>query len=344
VKVAQTSPAMARDVAQALFAMQPGADEKTWAEADDYLGVQDLYRSLKVGPYAPFSRLGLIDLLSENRYWAALIGMAALWWLAHGIRVSYLVRRRTRELQQAHEAARIRGEQMEHTVRLSLMGEMASSLAHEINQPLAAILTYARGCERRIEGGADAASVRDAVGRIAVQAERAGDIVRRMRDFVRKNPAPQVPIDPTHALRDALALFEPTAANAGVEVEADIPDALPAVRADRLQIEEIILNLLQNALEAIASQAERRVWLSVAADRDKLRIAVSDNGPGLAPGAAAHLFDPFFTTKANGLGLGLSLSRTIVEAHGGQLNVDASNPGRTTFSFYLPLMENAAHA
>ncbi|MCB1545340.1 MAG: PhnD/SsuA/transferrin family substrate-binding protein [Rhodoblastus sp.] len=344
VKVAQTPAPLAREVAQALFAMQPGTDDKAWAQPDDYATVQDLYRTLKVGPYAPFTRLGLADFIFENRYWAVLIAMAAAWWLTHVARVSYLVRKRTRELQLAHEAARLKGEQMEHTVRLSLMGEMASSLAHEINQPLAAILTYARGCERRIEGGADPGSLRDAVQRIAVQAERAGDIVRRMKDFVRKNPAPQVPIDPAVALHDARALFEPTATAAGVIVESDIPDTLPAVRADRLQLEEVIINLLQNALDAVAMQEEKQIVLRVRLDHDRLDICVADNGPGLAPEARERLFDPFFTTKKNGLGLGLSLSRTIAEAHGGSLLAEMDATGMTTFRFYLPLIEEAARA
>ncbi|MFT4098131.1 MAG: PhnD/SsuA/transferrin family substrate-binding protein [Rhodoblastus sp.] len=342
VKVAQTAAPLAREVAQALFAMQPGQDEKAWAAPDDYASVQDLYRALKVGPYAPFTRLGLADFIVAHGYWAALIALALVWWLTHVARVSYLVRKRTRELQLAHEAARARGEQMEHTVRLSLMGEMASSLAHEINQPLAAILTYARGCERRIDAGADPQGLRDAVQRIAVQAERAGDIVRRMKDFVRKNPAPQVPMDPASALHDALALFEPTATAAGVIVEADIPDSLPAVRADRLQLEEVVINLLQNALEAVAAQDDREVALRVRVKDGRLDISVSDNGPGLAPGAAERLFDPFFTTKTNGLGLGLSLSRTIAEAHGGGLSVDAGANGATVFRFYLPLIEEPA--
>ena len=344
VKVAQTAPAIAREVAQALFAMQPGTDEKAWAQPDDYASVQDLYRMLKVGPYAPFTRLGLADFVVEHRYWAALLALAVAWWFVHVTRVSYLVRKRTQELQLAHEAARLKGEQMEHTVRLSLMGEMASSLAHEINQPLAAILTYARGCERRIDGGGDPASLREAVQRIATQAERAGDIVRRMKDFVRKNPAPQVPIDPSSALHDALALFEPTATAANVIVESEIPDSLPAVRADRLQIEEVVINLLQNALEAVSSQDDRQIMLKVRINGDKLDIFVSDNGPGLAPGAAERLFDPFFTTKKSGLGLGLSLSRTIAEAHGGGLLVDSSEPAVTTFRFYLPLLLEPARA
>jgi two-component system, LuxR family, sensor histidine kinase TtrS len=232
---------------------------------------------------------------------------------------------------------------MEHTVRLSLMGEMASSMAHEINQPLAAILSYARGCERRIDNGSDLDGIREAVRRIAVQAERAGDIVRRMREFVRKNPSKQIPIDPAAAIRDALALFEPTAAAAGLQIAADIPDRAPLVRADRLQIEEIILNLLQNALEAVAGQVDRKVRLKAEVVEGIVKISVSDNGPGLSQAAREHLFEAFYTTKEKGLGLGLSLSRTIVEAHGGRLDLDVAEAGTTTFWFYLPLMEDAAH-
>jgi len=343
VKVAQTSPAMASDVAKALLAMQPGADEKIWTQPDDYSSVQELDRVLKIGPYAPFRRLGLLDLLWENRLWAALAATAAAWWFVHAARVSYLVKKRTRELQKAHEAARIRGEQMEHTVRLSLMGEMASSLAHEINQPLAAILTYARGCERRIDGGADVEGVREAIGRIATQAERAGDIVRRMRDFSRKHASQQVPVDVSKVFRDAVALFEPTAKAAGIDVVADIPAQLPFVRADRLQLEEVVLNLLQNALDAVAAQGDRKIRLRVVADEMTIRISVTDNGPGLKPEVKEHLFEPFFTTKPNGLGLGLSLSQTIVEAHGGRLSADSGSQGGAVFGFYLPLIEKPVH-
>lgn len=342
--VAQTPQTVARDVARALLAMQPGADDQVWADPDDYAGVQEMYRALKVGPYAPFRRLGVLEILWEYRLWAALAATIAAWWFAHVARVTHLVRKRTRELQAAHEAARARGEQMEHTLRLSLMGEMASSLAHEINQPLSAILTYARGCERRIDGGADVDSVRDAIRRIATQAERAGDIVRNMRDFSRKRPSRQLPVDASEVFRDAVALFEPSAGAAGVDVAVEIPDRLPSVRADRLQLEEIVLNLLQNALEAVAGQSDRRIRLQVRAGDGAICVSVADNGPGLRAGVADRIFEPFFSTKADGLGLGLSLSQSIVEAHGGRLNAAAGAQGGAVFRFYLPLMEQVARA
>jgi two-component system sensor histidine kinase TtrS len=343
VKVPQTGSALAEAVKQALLAMQPDARETIWVAPDDYFSVQQLYRALKVGPYAPFSRLGLADLLWTYRYAAALIAMAALWWILHVIRVAYLIRKRTRELEEAHELVRLKDAKMEHAMRLSLMGEMASSLAHEINQPLAAILSYARGCERRLAHGADAEGVREAIGRIAVQAERAGDIVRRMREFVRKNPARQEPLEPAAMFRDALALFEPSAMARDLRVEADVPESLPMVRADRLQLEEVTLNLLQNALEAVDGQMDKKVSLTVAREGPAIVASVSDNGPGLAPEAREKLFEAFFTTKPGGLGLGLSLSRSIVEAHGGHLSVDDHAPAGATFRIYLPIAVEDVH-
>jgi two-component system, LuxR family, sensor histidine kinase TtrS len=343
VKVAQTPAALSEAVARALLAMQPGAGDKIWVEPGDYQSVQDLYRTLAVGPYAPFARLGMADLLWTYRYAVALVAMAALWWVVHVIRVAHIIRKRTRELEEAHELARLKDAKMEHAMRLSLMGEMASSLAHEINQPLAAILSYARGCERRLARGEDADGLREAIGRIATQAERAGDIVRRMREFVRKNPARQAPLEPVAMFRDALALFEPSAAARDLRVEAELPETLPRVRADRLQIEEVTLNLLQNALEAVQGLPEKRVRLAVAREGASIVAAVSDNGPGLAPRAREKLFEAFYTTKPDGLGLGLSLSRSIVEAHGGRLSVNEEGQPETVFRFYLPIAEEETH-
>ncbi|WP_298357171.1 PhnD/SsuA/transferrin family substrate-binding protein [Rhodoblastus sp.] len=337
VKVAQTPEPLAKAVAGALLAMQPGRGDKFWTEPDDYQSVQDLYRTLKIGPYAPFTRLGMAELIWTYRYAVFLAAMAAIWTLVHVIRVAYLIKRRTRQLEEAHELVRLKDAKMEHALRLSLMGEMASSLAHEINQPLAAILSYARGCERRLARGENDEGVRDALGRIATQAQRAGDIVRRMREFVRKNPTRQEPTDPVALFQDALALFEPSAASRELRVEADIPSRLPMIRADRLQIEEVTINLLQNALEAVDGQIDKQVTLAVVQKDSSIVITVTDNGPGLAPDARERLFEAFYTTKPGGLGLGLSLSRSIIESHGGQLSADdRARPG-AIFRFHLPI-------
>lgn len=339
VKVAQTSPVFSDLLTKVLLTLQPSEGEVAWTTPEDYAPVQDLYRALKIGPYAPFSRLGILDFLWENRVWGAFISMALIWWIFHASRVNFLLRKRTAELELAYEIARAKGEQIEHAHRLSLMGEMASSLAHEINQPLAAILSYARGCERRISSGTDLDTVRVGVERIAVQAERAGAIVRRMRDFVQKKPRQQEPTDLAEIVRDGLILFEPTAQSHAITIMANIPDRACSILADRIQIEEVLLNLLQNALEALNESAERLIQVGLEKCGHGFKVRVTDNGVGVTPDTASLLFEAFFTTKTDGLGLGLSLSRTIIEAHGGHLGVDSDQPGETTFWFTIPEYE-----
>ncbi len=337
-RLSHTPEPLAKHVAMALLAMPALGAGPSWTVPVDYQSVHDLYRALKIGPYQGGRRRSLADLVWENRLWAALFLLTLLWGMVHVVRVEQLVRRRTAELRTAHEEARRRGEEMEHAVRLSLVGEMASSLAHEINQPLAAIVNYARGCERRLEAGTDLAGVGQGVRQIAGQAERAAAIVRRMREFVRKRPVPLVTLDLTEVIHETLQLFLPVAHRRNVEVEVTPSPVLPPVRADRIQLEEVLLNLLQNAADAVAGQGDRRIQLSVAAVDSTVRVTVADNGPGLSRDVQARLFEAFFTTKTAGLGLGLSLSRSIIEAHGGRLWGDSPAQGGAVFTFALPIV------
>jgi C4-dicarboxylate-specific signal transduction histidine kinase len=161
-----------------------------------------------------------------------------------------------------------------------------------------------------------------------------------MRDFVQKKPSCQLPTDLADIVRDALMLFEPTAQSHHINITLDIPDHPCPVRADRLQIEEVLLNLLQNAVEAL-HQCERAIIHIQLERQDHLwRVTVRDNGAGLAPQALAHLFEAFYTTKSTGLGLGLSLSRTIIEAHGGHIGVDMEAAQQTKFWFTMPFAED----
>lgn len=340
VKTASAPASLAYKVGQVLLNMQPGSTNSFWTAPVDNDSVQELYRALKIGPYERFRTRGILDFLWENRYWVGILSAIAAWWIIHVFRVEYLIARRSRELQEAHDQARIRGEQMEHAVRLSLLGEMASSLAHEINQPVAAILNYARGCERRLESGVDDMDlIRQGVRNIATQAERAGAIVRQMRSFVKKRPLAQIDENLSGIIEDTMLLFEPVATGKNIKVEIDMPQSLPLVRVDRVQIEEVLLNLLQNAAEATALEAMPRVVVKVLNAATEITVSVIDNGPGLEPENEAHLFEAFYTTKPSGLGLGLSLSRTIVEAHGGRLWVDTYRKEGTVFSFTLPTSE-----
>lgn len=333
-----TDPVLAKQVGIALLAMS-ATDGNGWTVPVDYQSVHELFRDLKIGPYEHLTRRSFTETLRDNWPWLMLGALGILWWVVHVARVEYLVRSRTDELRQAHDSARRQRDEMEHAARLALMGEMASSLAHEINQPLAAIANYARGCQRRLADGSDPEGVAEGVGLIAAQAERAADIVRRMRSFVRKRlPEPQI-VQINDIIRDSLGLFQAIAGRAGVQVDLSLTENLPAITADRVQLEQVLLNLLKNASDALAACEQRRITITSKSAVGGLEVMVTDNGPGLGAQTLAHLFDPFFTTKKDGLGLGLSLSRTIIEAHGGHLWGENRPEGGASFHFLLPHAE-----
>lgn len=334
-KLAHTPDRLAKRVALALMSM-PGDNGTAWTVPVDYQPVHDLFRALKIGPYDYLNHPTLRKILHDNWPWLVIALLAALWWLIHVARVEYLIRRRTDELKRAHEQARLQREEMEHGARLALLGEMASSLAHEINQPLAAIANYANGCERRLVAGTDPEGISEGVRLISQQAERAAGIVRKVRAFVRKRASDPQVLDVNEPIREALSLFQATASRHCVRVAAVLSPALPPVLADRIQIEQVVLNLLQNAADAMKDSPMREIQVHSARNTALVEISVTDTGPGLAPEVRERLFEPFFTTKADGLGLGLSLSRSIIEAHGGHLLAENAADGGAVFRFALP--------
>ncbi|HSV30076.1 MAG TPA: PhnD/SsuA/transferrin family substrate-binding protein, partial [Candidatus Omnitrophota bacterium] len=335
-KQSATPDALAKQVGVALLSMPPEAGH-AWTVPVDYQPVHELFHDLKIGPYDYLARRTLADTLRDYWPWLVAGGMAAVWWVAHVVRVEYLVRRRTEELKSAHREARRQREELEHGARLALLGEMASSIAHEINQPLAAIANYASGCQRRLEAGTDADGVTEGLRMIAGQAERAAGIVKRIRAFVRKQGPEATALDLNDVVLDAVDLFRGVAARRGVTVETALAPTLPRVAADRLQVEQVLLNLLQNAADAMAGGDRRRVEVATAAaESGMVEVAVTDSGPGLAPEMRDRLFEPFFTTKPDGVGLGLSLSRSIVEAHGGRLRAEDGPDCGARFRFTLP--------
>jgi len=337
-RLATTPDWLAKRVALALLSMPP-EDGHSWTVPADYQPVHELFRTLRIGPYAYLRHRSLGEIAQANWLFLTIAGLVALWWLVHVARVETLVRRRTQELRAAHEEARRRREELEHGARLALLGEMAASLAHEINQPLSAIANYASGCERRIAAGTDPEGVANGLRLIAAQAERAGEIVRRMRAFVRKRaPEPQR-LDINDAVRSTLTLFQAVAHDQQLNIGSSLAADLPPIVADRVQLEQVMLNLLQNAADAMQGQADRRLTVSTLRAGAGIEVQVADNGRGLSEDVQHHLFEPFFTTRADGLGLGLSLSRSIIEAHGGRLWAEAGRAGGAVFRFTLPAEE-----
>jgi two-component system sensor kinase FixL len=221
------------------------------------------------------------------------------------------------------------------------MGEMASAIAHEINQPLTAIANYAYACIRLLRGGrATGEEALEIMQRVAGEAERAGEVVRKMRSFVRGEEGQVSAVDANFLVAEVLQLATPEARQSGVELVPALAPGLPETLADSIQIQQVLLNLVRNAVEAIVAgdSPERSVRIETALrEPGYVEIRVCDTGPGLAPEALEKVFEPFYTTKADGIGIGLALSRSIADAHGGRLWATA-NPARgATFHLTLPV-------
>jgi two-component system sensor kinase FixL len=225
-----------------------------------------------------------------------------------------------------------------HISRLTAMGEMASTLAHELNQPLSAISNYLTGSRRILEGETDEKSntLRDAIGKATDQAMRAGHIIRRLRDFVARGESERRVENIAKLIEEASALALVGVKDRGIRVQFNFDPGVDLVLADRVQIQQVLLNLIRNAMEAMEEATTRNLAIVVApADGNLVRVSVVDSGSGIAPEIAEQLFQPFITTKRQGMGVGLSISRTIIEAHGGRLWVEPSPGGGTTFHFTL---------
>jgi two-component system, LuxR family, sensor kinase FixL len=227
-----------------------------------------------------------------------------------------------------------------HVSRLTAMGEMASSLAHELNQPLSAITSYLRGAATLLKAEqVDKDRVRDALDRSAVQALRAGDIIKRLREFVAKGETQPTLENPATLLEEAAALALVGAREIGVRVSLRCDRDLPDIVVDKIQIQQVALNLIRNAIESMETTSRRELTIGVARQETFAFFSVTDTGTGIAPEIAQQLFQPFVTSKANGMGVGLSICRTIIEAHGGRISAHSNEGSGTVFEFTLPFAE-----
>ncbi|MGH6741911.1 MAG: PAS domain S-box protein [Bradyrhizobium sp.] len=230
-----------------------------------------------------------------------------------------------------------------HVSRLTAMGEMASSLAHELNQPLSAITSYLHGAATLLKSEQPGtARVIDALDRGSAQAMRAGDIIKRLREFVAKGETEHTLENPAVLLEEAAALALVGAREQGVRVSLRCDHDLPDIIVDKIQIQQVALNLIRNAVEAMETTSRRELTIGVARQNAVVFFSVADTGTGIVPEIAQHLFQPFVTSKANGMGVGLSICRTIIEAHGGRINARANDGGGTVFEFTLPFAEPEA--
>ena len=243
------------------------------------------------------------------------------------------------DLKQAENNARHLQDEIAHMSKLATMGEMAASVSHELNQPLLAISNFAAGIRRRIEAGHHKIDeFIPVLQRISDEANRAGAVIRTIRNFTVKKTAVRKPVDINHSVREIAALIEPDCRREEVALRLDLDPALPQVEADPVGIRQVLLNLARNALEAkrAGPTAVNHITISTRTSGGSVEIKVADGGIGISVDGRAKLFEPFFTTKPDGTGLGLSICRRIIDGHGGAISVD-SEPGQgTTFTIRLP--------
>ena len=230
-----------------------------------------------------------------------------------------------------------------HIGRLSALGEMSSALAHELNQPLSAVGNYINGARRLMDSGAPSEAVREGLEKAAVQTLRAGEIIRRLRDFVQKGETDRRMESLSKLVEEACALALLGVKDADIRVAIRLDQHHDEILADRVQIQQVLLNLIRNGVDAMMDGAERRLVISSKAiDGDMVQVSVSDTGGGMAPEVLDKLFQPFVTTKPQGMGVGLSICRTIVESHGGRIWPEANVPRGTVFHFTLPAIDEVA--
>jgi two-component system sensor kinase FixL len=272
-------------------------------------------------------------------YWRCIARRAAdgapAGWLCSGADVTERARR--------DELAVLAQERLTRVARYATMGEMATGVAHELNQPLTAIATYARACEHFLDSPKpDLAETREAVREIAAEGLRAGDIIRRLRELVRGENRVHAPTDINSLVEELRGLLLADARIHDTSLRIELSPDLPRISADPVQIQQVILNLVKNALEALADTpaADRLVTLTTARSMDgDVELRVADNGPGVSPDIAQRLFEPFSTTKKSGTGLGLAISRTIMQSHGGTIGARPGKPAGAVFFARLPAVE-----
>ncbi|QAY97277.1 PAS domain-containing sensor histidine kinase [Methylovirgula ligni] len=234
-----------------------------------------------------------------------------------------------------------------HMSRFTALGEMASTLAHELNQPLTAIANYLKGSRRLLDSGQSDAvpKISEALERAAEQALRAGQIIRQLREFVARGESDRQIENLPRLIEEASALALVGVRELGVHVAFDLDPRATSVLASKIQVEQVLLNLMRNAVEAMQETDRRLLTVSTRRlDNETVRIDVADTGPGIAPEIAAQLFQPFITTKRHGMGVGLSISRTIIEAHGGRLWAESNPGGGTIFRLTLKIFDEESDA
>jgi signal transduction histidine kinase len=258
-----------------------------------------------------------------------------------GTDVTAIIRAQQAEAEARESEQRYRKAQLElaHANRVATMGQLTASITHEVNQPITAAVTYALAARRWLSAEPpNFHEADDALSLIVKEGNRAGEVIGRIRALIKKAPARKDAVAINDAILEVIALTRTEAANNSVSVRTQLAEGLPPVQGDRVQLQQVLLNLIINAIEAMrdVGEDERELLISTRHEPDGVSVEVRDSGPGFAPAALERVFEAFYTTKPGGLGLGLSICRSIIEAHNGRLWASPNAPGGAIFGFIVP--------
>ena len=326
-----------------------------WTVPLNYQSVHECMKELHVGPYVDLGEITLSDIIRQ--YWAWLIVVVFTFSLAIGTAFYVMkLNRRLKETagaleaelterQRVEEKIRRRHVELFHISRLQAIEEMASSLAHELNQPLCSIVSCAQGCLRMIKSNTgETEEILDAVEEVCAQAERAGQVMWRLHRLFSKRELNRSRMDLCNLLKETAEFIEPKTNRRDIDLVLDLQDRDLTVFADSTQIEQVLLNLSVNAIEAMETIPDKKHTLKIQAkhtDENTVQVAIGDTGPGLPKENPDKIFEAFFTTKQIGAGIGLSINRSIVETHGGRLWATSNAEGGATFRFNLPRLDKS---
>lgn len=323
----RATPGIAKAATVALLGMKADGEGRSWSVASDFTAVDSLYRNLRMGPYAYLRSFSMMRFWEEYREWIILAILMVLGLIAHSLHSSALVEKRTAELrvairvqQEADERARKATERMETLQKLGLIGQMSTIFAHELRQPLSTITAYASGLLRALDrpGDVNRELLEDGLERIKGQALAADGIVQKVRAYARRPEASRSRLDLREVVSGACATVL-AAKSWNVRFQKTLGGRPAVVHGDRMELELLVLNLVKNALEAAGQTPEGEVVVTLAADQNRVRLTVSDNGPAISDRDFARLSEPLSSSKPDGTGLGVAIVRMVAEKHRGSV-------------------------
>ena len=357
LRTARVNDTLARQVVSVLMSSDSLMIEQDlvhWQPPVSYQSVYEVFERLRIGPFAAFPHNPVLHWLLIHKHWLMLAGSLLFLWVLHNLRTEYIVRQRTQELEWSQQRQKLaeneshkHQEELRHASRFALMGELTAGLAHELNQPLTAIANYARGSIRYLKREDQSLeekrrSLIDAAEQIACQADQAAAVMKNIRAFLKKEAGDYSWVQIDVVIADTLLFCHTRLSQASIHPKVILDDHLPGIYSHRIYLLQILANLVTNALDAMEEMQSEECLLEVCTyyndDEQALIVEVKDRGKGIDPHIESHLFEPFMTTRKEGMGLGLSLSRSLAESMGGNLTLKSRLQGGAVAQLRLPLL------